>query len=104
MALKWYRVYYRKDPDFMIDPNLTIEDIPNTHTLLLTIRAEDEEGAFGYMQGEVWSPQGQARELIEALQLKHTSMSVGDVVEDVRDGKFLQVAGMGWNVLHRKGA
>jgi hypothetical protein len=32
------------------------------------------------MQGEVWSPNGEARGLIEAKGLLHTSMSVGDVV------------------------
>lgn len=32
------------------------------------------------MQGEEWSPNGEARPLIRAKGLHHTSMSVGDVV------------------------
>jgi hypothetical protein len=31
-------------------------------------------------QGEVWSPNGEAAPLVEALGLSHTSMSVGDVI------------------------
>ena len=30
------------------------------------------------LQGERWSPNGEARELIRSMGLKHTSMSVGD--------------------------
>lgn len=35
---------------------------------------------FRYYQGENWSPEGEARDLIQGLGLNHTSMSVGDVV------------------------
>jgi len=35
---------------------------------------------FGSMQGNFWSPSGEARELIRSLELHHTSMSVGDVL------------------------
>lgn len=34
------------------------------------------------MQGENWSPNGEAKELIRPLGLKHTSMSVGDIISD----------------------
>jgi len=40
------------------------------------------------MQGEIWSPNGEARPLIESLGLSHTSMSVGDVFEDESTGKL----------------
>ena len=33
------------------------------------------------MQGENWSPNGEARNLIGSLGLSHTSMSVGDIIE-----------------------
>jgi len=46
------------------------------------------------MQGEVWSPLGEARELIKSKGLSHTSMSVGDVVE--KDGKFFMVDSIGF--------
>lgn len=38
------------------------------------------EMIFCEMQGEVWSPKGERRSLIEKLGLCHTSMSVGDLV------------------------
>ena len=34
------------------------------------------------MQGENWSPNGEARPLIAQLDLSHTSMSIGDVAVD----------------------
>jgi hypothetical protein len=42
------------------------------------------------MQGEQWSPNGEARELIRSLGLSHASMSIGDVVED-EHGHFYAV-------------
>jgi hypothetical protein len=42
-------------------------------------------------QGENWSPNGEARDLILAKGLRHTSMSVGDVIED-EGGIFLGCA------------
>ncbi len=35
---------------------------------------------FEAMQGERWSPTGEARELIQTLGLMHTSMSAGDII------------------------
>jgi hypothetical protein len=35
---------------------------------------------FYEMQGDVWSPHGEARELIKSLGLSHASMSIGDAV------------------------
>jgi hypothetical protein len=47
------------------------------------------------MQGEIWSPQGEAREYIRSLGLKHTSMSAGDMVEDP-EGNFYECMLQGW--------
>lgn len=80
-----YRVYYMK-PDFFRDgcfgrkPN--IDDLEATHVFLKETEASHLEALFGQMQGEVWSPNGEARPLIEARGLQHTSMSVGDVAVD----------------------
>ena len=46
------------------------------------------------MQGEKWSPKGEARELIKSKGLRHTSMSVGDVM--VVNGKPLLVDSVGF--------
>jgi hypothetical protein len=53
---------------------------------------------FDEMQGENWSPNGEARPLIEAKGLQHTSMSVGDVVVD-ESGQAHIVARFGFEAL-----
>jgi hypothetical protein len=65
-----------------------------THILLGTIACKDPEKIFVLLQGEVWSPSGEAREMIRGKGLNHTSMSVGDVV--VVDGRVLEVANTGF--------
>lgn len=50
-----------------------------THVKLGVFKATDLEDLFAKMQGEVWSPNGEKRDLILALGLQHTSMSVGDI-------------------------
>ena len=50
------------------------------------------------MQGEAWSPNGEARELIVSLGLHHTSMSIGDVVQD-DDSAYWMCAHLGWQRL-----
>jgi len=39
------------------------------------------------MQGENWSPDGEARDYIEALEVQHTSMMVGDIIENTSTGE-----------------
>lgn len=50
-----------------------------THIYLKTVEAPDLEALYRMMQGEVWSPNGEARELILSKGLGHTSMSMGDI-------------------------
>lgn len=55
------------------------------------------------MQGEVWSPNGEARPLIRRAGLHHTSMSVGDIARD-QDGVYWLCETSGWRALNpRKG-
>ncbi len=56
-------------------------DIGKTHVLVGTLSATDPEVIFEMMQGEKWSPCGEARGLIKGLGLSHTSMSIGDVLQ-----------------------
>jgi len=51
-----------------------------SHILLGTIQESDPNGIYHLMQGEQWSPNGEARELIREKKLKHTSMCVGDII------------------------
>ena len=77
-------------------PNSLLErpDLTSTHILLGEVAESDPERIFALLQGEVWSPRGEARDLISSKGLRHTSMMVGDVVEI--GGRILAVAVMGF--------
>jgi hypothetical protein len=49
------------------------------------------------MQGENWSPNGEARDLIRSNNLSHTSMCCGDVVRFPETNEtYILVFGKGW--------
>lgn len=52
-----------------------------THVKIGTLQESNLERIYYMMQGEVWSPQGEAREMIKKSGSGHTSMSVGDVIK-----------------------
>jgi hypothetical protein len=52
-----------------------------THILLGKVKETKPERLHGMLQGERWSPNGEARSLVKKKGLKHTSMSMGDVVK-----------------------
>lgn len=45
-----------------------------------SVKESDPETIFRIMQGNVWSPNGEAKNLIDNADVDHTSMSVGDAV------------------------
>jgi hypothetical protein len=91
-----YKVYYRKLPTFTLDNALTVEDLAGDEfALVREVAVSSLDKVFCEMQGEVWSPNGEARELILSLGLHHTSMSVGDVAVD-EGGRAWQCDIMGW--------
>lgn len=51
-----YTVYYRKDPTFHSDKNLTLDNLLETHVQVVFVKAPDMDKVFEMMQGEVWSP------------------------------------------------
>jgi hypothetical protein len=82
-----YQVYYARQPTFRPSGEfgtacLTAASLPSSHVHLCEIDAASLGDAFWQMQGENWSPHGEARGLLEFLGLGHTSMSVGDVLQD----------------------
>ena len=83
-----YRVWYARWPHFGLGPRPTLNDFKNTHVCLGDVEARNLEDLFCRMQGENWSPNGEAMSLILGMGLHHTSMSVRDVAEDVRAKKF----------------
>jgi hypothetical protein len=54
---------------------------------------------FHHFQGEVWSPNGEARDLIRSKGLEHTSMSVGDVIVNKANGQVFVVAPRGFDLV-----
>lgn len=73
--------------------------LSDTHKFLKTALAENLEDLFRRMQAEVWSPKGEARELISGAGLEHTSMSVGDIAVEA-NGNVWMVDHTGWKQLN----
>lgn len=73
-----------KDHNKLPDP----DDLSRTHVNLGSIHRYEGSSdhamlrnIYQWLQGEFWSPKGEARHLIHSLGLQHTSMSVGDIIE-----------------------
>jgi hypothetical protein len=96
-----YRVWYMRPEHFrdgMCGLNRpTVATLSDTHIFLRDVEATDLEHCYYNSQGEIWSPMGEARELIRSKGLQHTSMSRGDVIE--LDGRFWLVASFGFEDL-----
>ena len=61
---------------------LKFSEIPQkSHILLGKIKEKNPSNIFRMMQGEIWSPYGEANDLIRKKGLHHTSMSVGDIIK-----------------------
>lgn len=58
--------------------------------------AANQDEVFRAMQGEEWSPNGEARFLIQALGLWHTSMMSGDAVFFPETGHLFLCNNYGW--------
>lgn len=69
--------------DWLVEKGLLPDprNLSRTHIFLGTVNESNEDKIYRMMQGEAWSPQGEARGMIAKLGLNHTSMSVGDIVE-----------------------
>ena len=92
-----YRIFYARSPLALLGHTMpTVADLPQTHVLVRTLQATGLEVVYWHMQGEQWSPNGEARPLIEDLGLTHTSLSLGDVVE-TPDGRYYVCAWDGWD-------
>ena len=98
--MRAYHIFYTKDMrEYQFKKMLTKEDVQN-YGYILSGEAADKEAVFMHMQGEVWSPNGEARDLISKSGTHHTSMSVGDVL--IEDGIPFLCAGEGWIELPRE--
>ncbi len=94
-----YQVFYARSPLALLGGTApTVADLPQTHVLVRALQATDLEDVYWQMQGERWSPHGEARPLIERLGLSHTSLSLGDVVQ-APDGRYHVCRWSGWEEL-----
>jgi len=91
-----YNVFYAKDPLALLGGTApTVTDLPQTHVFVRALQANDLESIYWQMQGENWSPNEEARPLIERLGLSHTSLSLGDVVQ-APNGRYYVCRWLGW--------
>jgi hypothetical protein len=89
-------VYYRKHPTFQVNPDMHMEfsrdsegvHMSSEYVFVGTQFANNKNEVYSNMQGDNWSPRGEARKLIKAVGLSHTSMSVGDVIVDSHGAVF----------------
>lgn len=95
--MKTYQVWYRKPLNHTeVKSGL---DLPLSHILVEVVNANHPDEVFGKMQGEVWSPNGEKRDFILACGLSHTSMSVGDVLWDIKSNMLYHCERIGWTVI-----
>jgi hypothetical protein len=64
-----------------------VADLTASHVHLVTIDAGALEEVYFKMQGEDWSANVEARELVHRKGVRHTSMAVGDIAID-HDSNF----------------
>jgi hypothetical protein len=106
-----YRVFYARFP-FAVTyarrtaldqapPAVTVASLEQTHVFLFEVLGTSLENVCWQLQGENWSPRGEARPLIEQLRLRHTSMSVGDVIQ-APGGRFYICQPSGWEEMQRQ--
>jgi hypothetical protein len=113
VEMQKFEVWYMK-PEWFRDGIMGDEpnawDLAKTHVHLKDVEVPkgknvgaEVEAVWVMMQGENWSPNGEARPLIEAKGLRHTSMSVGDVLVDVDTGNVFLAAGVGFKCIAQEG-
>ena len=103
-----YQIFYARQPTFHPSgapgiQRLTAAAMQSSHVRLrgtaseavCEIEADSLDHAWCQMQAERWSPNGEARPLLERLSLSHTSMSVDDVIRD-QDGTHWECLDLGW--------
>ena len=70
-------------------------NLSKTHIMLGRVKSKDKDQLFHSLQGDFWSPQGEARDLIKAIGLNHTSISIGDILV-INGSAFFVDSGAGW--------
>ena len=102
--MKTIHVWYMRPQQWRERRKPDVANLASTHIELMTYEWMNDgpvklDNIYHAMQGEIWSPNGEARELIKSKGLEHTSMSVGDVI--VVDGEAHVIASFGFDSLGR---
>lgn len=86
-SFKVNRCYEEEDEDEILDEKIkpylpkTLRELQQTHEKLGTTTLKGADEIFFELQGERWSPNGEARDFIKQKGLIHTSFSVGDIIK-----------------------
>jgi hypothetical protein len=64
-----------------------------THVLIGSVAETNLDKIYSMMQSESWSPQDEARDLINKSGAGHTSMSVGDIIVINNDASMVDKVG-----------
>lgn len=57
-----------------------LDHLDETHVLMGKVKSKQLDEVWGSLQGEVWSPNGEANGFIRKSGTDHTSMDVGDII------------------------
>lgn len=103
--IRYFVAYYKKagssiDPYETLPKEITREQFDNEFTFIMAVPAENPEEVYAYMQGENWSPHGEARDLVIAFRVFHTSMMVGDIVFDPKLRQYWIVDRIGFKPIY----
>lgn len=79
----------------------TLEQFISEWRFVRNVKARSLEETYHYCQGFYWSPNGEANDLIRKLGVKHTSMSISDIIMTA-EGELYSVQGVGFKKLNIK--
>lgn len=98
---KFYTVYYKKNLrdvyDYLSPHEIKIDYFEGNYCPVADLVTEGLDEVYTEMQGENWSPNGEATGLIKALGLSHTSMSIGDIIYSHNEDKYYWCSWMGFD-------
>jgi hypothetical protein len=100
--MKQYDIWYAIDPTFSTDHNLNLDDLQKSHKYVQTFEADSLDDCYNKMQEDVWSPDGEGKDLIRCLGVHHISMRIGDIVIEAENKDMAwQCAGEEWTRIYR---
>lgn len=89
--------------EISVDPPIlfTVSRLPTTHIMIRELDAPNLDTVFHQMQADHWLHNEIIAfgEEIDAKGLTHSSLSPGDIVEDIAEGRWFECDLMGWREL-----